>query len=241
MKLFAALMVVAMAGCSPVYESGKTKCSDKRECPSGFVCLANGYCADSSGGGNGGSGGTIGGSGGVGGSGVGGSGGTSGGSGVILTGSCAGLTCLATIANMTVNCNPGGTCTESVTALGTLATVNECYGNGVEAQVKVDENVLTSGGPITMQMTVKNGGSFCYAATVSMTSVSSTDMTMNYRNASGAAVGTVYYDSATGDGTVTCPGGTPTTIDSSCGVVGAGLAGASSTTTSTCTQGTCTY
>jgi hypothetical protein len=79
MKLFAALMVVAIVGCSPVYESGKTKCSDKKECPSGFTCLASGYCVDNSGGsGSGGNSGTSGGSGGTSG-GISGSGGTSGG------------------------------------------------------------------------------------------------------------------------------------------------------------------
>ena len=83
MKLFAALMVVAITGCSPVYESGKTKCSDKKECPSGFSCLASGYCVDSSGSGGGsvGSGGKAGTSGGSGGT----SGGISGGGGVPST------------------------------------------------------------------------------------------------------------------------------------------------------------
>ena len=38
MKCFAVLIVIAVAGCGPNYESGKTECSDKNECPSGFHC-----------------------------------------------------------------------------------------------------------------------------------------------------------------------------------------------------------
>jgi hypothetical protein len=42
---------VAGAGCSPNFISGKTQCSDKKECPSGFSCSDNGtsgihYCVD---------------------------------------------------------------------------------------------------------------------------------------------------------------------------------------------------
>ena len=40
-----------LAGCEPNYTSGKTQCSDKKECPSGFTCLDDGtasihYCVD---------------------------------------------------------------------------------------------------------------------------------------------------------------------------------------------------
>jgi len=43
------VVVLAAAACSPNFESGKTQCSDKRECPSGFSCSDNGvssvlYC-----------------------------------------------------------------------------------------------------------------------------------------------------------------------------------------------------
>jgi hypothetical protein len=42
---------VALAGCQPTFISGKTQCSDKNECPSGFTCVDDGttaihYCFD---------------------------------------------------------------------------------------------------------------------------------------------------------------------------------------------------
>ena len=42
MKRFAVLIVIAMASCGPNYESGKTQCSDKGECPSGYYCGVSG-------------------------------------------------------------------------------------------------------------------------------------------------------------------------------------------------------
>jgi hypothetical protein len=42
MKRFAVLIVIAMANCGPNYESGKTQCSDKGECPSGYYCGVSG-------------------------------------------------------------------------------------------------------------------------------------------------------------------------------------------------------
>jgi len=60
MKRLGLLMAVALVGCSPKYESGKTQCSDgKHECPSGYTCRVQGgkyLCF--AGGGNGGAGGT---------------------------------------------------------------------------------------------------------------------------------------------------------------------------------------
>jgi hypothetical protein len=38
MKRPSLLLLVVVAGCQPHYSSGKTQCSDKNECPSGFVC-----------------------------------------------------------------------------------------------------------------------------------------------------------------------------------------------------------
>jgi len=45
------LIFIAVAGCQPNYISGKTQCSDKKECPSGYSCSDDGtnsthYCID---------------------------------------------------------------------------------------------------------------------------------------------------------------------------------------------------
>jgi hypothetical protein len=45
------LVLIVLAGCQPTYTSGKTQCSDKKECPSGFSCYDDGtnsihYCFD---------------------------------------------------------------------------------------------------------------------------------------------------------------------------------------------------
>ena len=45
------LVLLAIAGCQPNYTSGKTQCSDKKECPNGYSCSDDGsnavhYCID---------------------------------------------------------------------------------------------------------------------------------------------------------------------------------------------------
>jgi hypothetical protein len=45
MKRYGLLIVIAIAGCVPHYTSGKTQCSDKNECPSGYVCGNDGKSA----------------------------------------------------------------------------------------------------------------------------------------------------------------------------------------------------
>jgi hypothetical protein len=51
MKRYAWLILIAAFGCTPQYESGKTQCSDAKECPSGYSCSDDGtsgihYCVD---------------------------------------------------------------------------------------------------------------------------------------------------------------------------------------------------
>jgi hypothetical protein len=51
MKYNRLFILIAIAGCQPDYTSGKTECSDKKECPSGFSCSDDGtsskhYCVD---------------------------------------------------------------------------------------------------------------------------------------------------------------------------------------------------
>lgn len=58
------ILLVLFVSCQPTFQSGKTLCSDKMECPSGFVCGSDGtnyVCFDNKIGG-GGSGGSLGGS-----------------------------------------------------------------------------------------------------------------------------------------------------------------------------------
>ncbi len=51
MKYDRLFVFVVLAGCGPNYTSGKTQCSDKKECPSGYSCSDDGtnathYCVD---------------------------------------------------------------------------------------------------------------------------------------------------------------------------------------------------
>jgi hypothetical protein len=63
MKRGSVILLVGFLGCEPHFESGKTLCSDKGECPGGFFC-SNGVCVDNQlaggSGGNGGAGGSAG-------------------------------------------------------------------------------------------------------------------------------------------------------------------------------------
>jgi hypothetical protein len=64
-RILLAALVAGWMGCSPGYESGKTKCSTSGTCPEGFVCNQRNLCVteDSSGRGGTGGGGTGGGTG----------------------------------------------------------------------------------------------------------------------------------------------------------------------------------
>jgi hypothetical protein len=49
MKRYLLVTLLCLSGCSPTYTSGKTQCSDKKECPSGYSCSDDGtsgthYC-----------------------------------------------------------------------------------------------------------------------------------------------------------------------------------------------------
>jgi hypothetical protein len=61
-----------------------------------------------------------------------------------------------------------------------------------------------------------------------------------YKDASGSIILTEQVDES-GNATVTCPGGTPTLIDSACDAPVSGLAGLAPGMDGTCTQGTCTF
>jgi hypothetical protein len=136
------------------------------------------------------------------------------------------------LANLVATCQPSGTCTEQLTS-STAATV--CYSNGVKMSISMTTS--TSGAP-SMAISVKNNSAACYS--MAMSETSSGDMTMTFKNASGTTVATL-VGGTTGE-TVTCPGASPSAIDSSCSTQAAtagSLAGSSSTTN--CPQGTCAY
>ena len=159
---------------------------------------------------------------------------TAGGGSMSLTGTCANLTCLSTLLPLVTNCEPGGTCTQQVSATGYV----ECYGNGVKMQSGFD--------PLTYArfMTFKNGDSVCYSMVFSPT-------TTEFRDASGATLATWGGDNDTGATTMTCPGGTVTVVDASCGsgpsdlttAANIAIRGGSCTQSGCgpCTQGTCTF
>ncbi len=161
-------------------------------------------------------GGALGGTGGV----MGGNGGAGGGGGG-SAGSCNYPSCLASLAT---SCQPSGTCVEQTDT--TTFAINTCYSNGVKVITAVD---LTSG---SGTVTFKNGSTVCYtfAAGASATGAE----TLTIKNAAGTTIATGTTDTA-GNTTITCTGGSPVTLNSSC----QDATGTASSTAS-CTTGTCT-
>ncbi len=193
----------------------------------GIGIILTAACGGSSG--NGGTGGTAAGGTGGGGSGGGGSGGGS----MSLTGACANLTCLNDMANLLTNCQPSGTCTQQASTTGNVA----CYSNGVKVQTGLDPSTYA------MTMTAKNGSSACYSLPITV--VSATSTTIMVKNPAGTTLGTIAVDSSAGAMamTVTCPGGTATVIDDSCGSgpTDLGMTLETALLGTGCTQGDCTF
>jgi hypothetical protein len=157
-------------------------------------------------------------------------GGNTGSSTLPLQGACANLTCLSTLAGLTTSCQPSGTCTEQASATGTDA----CYANGVKMETLLDLTTFAT------TMTVKNGGSVCYSMVV--TGILAPPMTIVFKDGSGTTVGTMAVDPTTNAMSVTCPGGTATVIDQSCGTGPSSLASSSQAAMAAqCDPGTCTF
>lgn len=177
MKYYCLLISIVFAGCQPNYTSGKTQCSDKNECPSGFICGNDGtssvnrcfdnaqaacstdstfYCAQSDtcwsspvscSGGSGG----VGGSGGAGGTGVVGTGGAGGGCG---SGCPAGKQCYS--GQCCVPPEAGGECT-AFPACGCPAG-QVCYPSSItEAMACVVGNNLPEGADCSSGSTCQTG------------------------------------------------------------------------------------
>jgi hypothetical protein len=159
--------------------------------------------------------------------GAGGVGGGAGGS----SGSGCNVPCLNTLVSVLERCQPSGTCTQQM--VGTTAA-NACYSNGVKVQVSVGS--LTTDA-ISMTMSVKKGA-VCYS--MIMNESEAGDMTLIFKDASGAAIATI-GTGASGEDTITCPGGSPSALSSECDTQAGSVGTLASPPTSECVDGTCSY
>jgi len=141
------------------------------------------------------------------------------------------LSCLNTLVSLMQGCQPTGTCVEQLS--GTTVG-NACYSNGIKLQVSM---TTPSTGGTSMSMSVKKGSAVCYSMVMNETAAG--DMTMAFKNASGVAVATM-GTTTTGGSTITCPGGSPSVIDSTCSGQ-ANSANSMATPSTDCTQGACAY
>ncbi len=162
------------------------------------------------------------------------SGGGSGGSSIPLVGACANLTCLNPLADLMATCQTGATdtCTQSMT-MGTSIVMNDCYSNGVKTQVRMGMDMAS------MTMTVKSGNSVCYSIVAS--GLLGNVMTIVVENSSGTTVATIAENTTTNLEMVTCPGGTPTVVDATCGSAPGGVGNSGMPTGANCPTGICTF
>jgi hypothetical protein len=156
-----------------------------------------------------------------------GGGGTSA-SSIPLVGACANLTCLNPLSNLMAACDTSTaqTCTQQTTMVPSMVE-NSCYSNGVKTQTVMNSDLSS------ITAIYKNDSSVCYSMDIG--GISSGVTTVVVKDSAGTTVATITADS-TGADTVTCPGGTPTVVDASCGSVGA-----TSSASPTCTTGTCVF
>jgi len=150
-------------------------------------------------------------------SGTGGANGSGGGGAGGQGGGCNYPSCLASLA---ATCTPSGTCVAQTDLTTGMSSV--CYSNGVKVVSSIDQAAQS------IVLTFKNGSSICYSYVLGGSSAGS------IRDASGQVIATVELDAA-GAVSVTCTGGQPTALNSSCDVNA--FSGA---TGSSCTVGACT-
>ena len=155
MKRGSLILLVLFVGCSPNFQSGKTQCSDKGECPSGFICSDNGagaprVCvnAPTSGTGGSGGGGTSGHGGSSGGGtsgfgGIGGIGGTGGTGGASASTGSSGATSACSLSDLpkaggscnvlpACGCPAGSVCYAATESVGLTCTADSKLGNGAD-------------------------------------------------------------------------------------------------------------
>ena len=142
-----------------------------------------------------------------------------------------GCSCLDTLVAVMEGCQPSGTCIEQ--AVGTTAA-NVCYSNGVKIRISVTSLPTDA---MSMTMSVKKGA-VCYSMV--MTETESGDMTMVFKNGTGATIATLGTNE-NDERTVTCPGGSPSVITSACSTQASSAGTLSNPPTTDCTTGTCNY
>jgi hypothetical protein len=166
-------------------------------------------------------------------------GGGTGGSSIPLTGNCANLTCLNPLNDLLSTCQVGANeaCTEQSTVTPAVYTivVNDCYASGVKTHASLSMDMSSA------TITAKNGSSVCYS--ILMTGILygvSEVSTLVVSNSFGTTVATIAVNNTTSVSTVTCPGGTPTVVDATCGN-NSGNLGSAIPTGSNCTPGLCAF
>jgi hypothetical protein len=143
-------------------------------------------------------------------------GGDTGGSSIPLTGNCANLTCLNPLNDLLSACQVGANeaCTQqnTMTPATSMIVINDCYASGVKMHASMGMDMSSA------TITVKNGSSICYSLLMTgiLSGVSDVS-TLVFRNSSGATVATIAVNNTTSVEMVTCPGGTPTVVDATCG------------------------
>jgi len=146
-----------------------------------------------------------------------------------LVGACANLTCLNPLNDVMAACDTSTaqTCTQQTT-MGLSMVENSCYSNGVKTQMLVSPDLSA------ITATYKSGSSVCYSMDIG--GISGAVTTVVVKDSSGTTIATIVADSTTGADSVTCPGGTPTVVDASCGTIGA-----TSSTSPTCATSICVF
>ena len=163
-------------------------------------------------------------------------GGGTGGSSIPLTGNCANLTCLNPLNDLLSACQVGAgeACTRQNTMIPAIV-INDCYASGVKMHASMGMDMSSA------TITVKNGSSICYSLLMTGILGGVSDVsTLVFRNSSGATVATIAVNNTTSVSTVTCPGGTPTVVDATCGN-NSGNLGSAIPTGSNCTPGLCAF
>ncbi|MGB8296335.1 MAG: hypothetical protein WCG85_12985 [Polyangia bacterium] len=167
-------------------------------------------------------------------------GGGTGGSSIPLTGNCANLTCLNPLNDLLSTCQVGASeaCTVQVTMSPEFFDVNDCYASGVKMQVS--QGSMGPGMSSMTLTTVKRGSSVCYSIEVDGPYGYGILTTVVVKDGAGTPVATLSENSTASVSTVTCPGGTPTVVDATCGN-NSGNLGSTIPTGSNCTPGLCAF